>query len=190
MREPRSGVLAEFCSQDALLSAIDGLLAARVRRIETFTPVACPEVDARLGRGPSRVPVAMLVGGLVGAGGAYGLQWLITAYLYRVHVGGRPPHFPLAYVPITFEMGVLLAAITGFIGVIAAGRLLRLWSPLFEVTGFESATNDRYWLAVDRCDPAYDPEQAALLLRAHGARQVRFFGDDDAQTHAPAGRPA
>jgi hypothetical protein len=47
--------------------------------------------------------------GLGAVAGAYGLQWLLNAYLYPLDAGGRPAHFPLAFVPITFEMGVLFA---------------------------------------------------------------------------------
>ena len=130
--------------------------------VEAYTPYPVPEVEEALGAllpfdrsvrlGPSRLSAAVLVVGLAAAAGTYGLQWLLDAYLYPVDVGGRPPHFPLAFVPITFEMGVLFASLTAFVGVLAGGRLLRLWDPSREVHGIESATGTGFWLEVDGVD--------------------------------------
>jgi len=115
----------------------------------------------------------VLVAGLAAAAGAYGLQWLLNAYLYPLETGGRPPHFPLAFVPITFEMGVLFASLTAFVGVLVGGRLLRLWHAVFDVHGIESATGTHVWLEIEVADDANVDALAAMLRRA-GAIQIRY----------------
>ena len=94
---------------------------------------------------------------LFGASAAYALEWYTTAHLYPLDVGGRPPHMPLAYVPITFEMGVLAASATAFVAVLVLGKLVKLWDPVFEVPDFGTASVDHFWLRVDD-DGSLDPE--------------------------------
>jgi len=122
--------------------------------VEAYTPYPVPEVEEALGARPSRLSVAVLVIGLGAAATTYGLQWLLNAYLYPIDVGGRPAHFPLSYVPITFEMGVLFASLTAFVSVLVGGRLVRLWDPSRDVGGIESATGTGFWLEVDGVDAA------------------------------------
>lgn len=151
----RSALLAEFSSVAELVHAIQTLRARGHRDLEAYTPFPAHEVDDALGLRRSRLPFVVCAVGLSAAGGAYFLQWLLNAYLYPLNVGGRPPHFPLAYLIITFEMGILFSAFTAFFGVLGLGRLFKLWSPVFEAPGFERATGDRYWLAISAGDTRF-----------------------------------
>ena len=65
--------------------------------------------------------------------------------------------------PITFEMGVLGAAVSAFVGVLWAGRLVRPWHPVFEAEGFDSASVDKFWLAVPAAE---EPSRRAALESA------------------------
>jgi hypothetical protein len=76
---------------------------------------------------------------------------------------------PLAFVPITFEMGILGASFAAFFGVLWAGRLVRPWHPVFEADGFDSASVDKFWLAVPADDeprPRGAAEHRAVAGRA------------------------
>lgn len=172
----REGLLAEFETPEALVSAIHGLREKGYRELEAYTPYIVIEAEEALEIRRSRLPYAIFIGGVFGAGAAYFLQWFLNAYLYPLDVGGRPPHMPLAFIPITFEMGVLFASFTAFFGVLVRSRLGRLWDPVFEVPGFTSASIDRFWLEVRAKDPAFDVERTARHLRDQGARRVERFG--------------
>ncbi|MDX2093323.1 MAG: DUF3341 domain-containing protein [Kofleriaceae bacterium] len=158
-------VFAEYADPAALARAIDEVRAWGPVRVEAYTPYYVPEVERAIGARPSRLPIAVLIAGLLGAAGAYGLQWLLNAYLYPLNVGGRPPHFPLAFVPITFEMGVLLAALTAVGAVLVGARLLRLWYPSSEVIGIESATAWRFWLDVAPVDSTADVDALISVVQ-------------------------
>lgn len=133
--------------------------------LEAYTPYSTEEVREALARGRSPLGYFVFAGGVLGASLAYFLQWYLVAYQYPLDVGGRPPHMPLAFVPITFEMGVLAAAFTAFFGVLAAGRLVAPWHRVFEAEGFESASADKFWLGVDLDAVGQGEERAALRER-------------------------
>jgi hypothetical protein len=146
-----SRLYAEYEDPAALARAIGDVRAwgdGRGVRVEAYMPYHVPEIERALAAPPSRLAWVVFAVGLLAAAGAYGLQWLLNAYLYPLDVGGRPPHFPLSYVPITFEMGVLFAAFTAVGAVLARARLLRLWHPSSDVEGIESATAWRFWLEI------------------------------------------
>jgi hypothetical protein len=167
---------AELADPEALVGAVAAARAAGATPVEVYAPYPSHAVERALGAPRSRLSVAVLAAGLGGAAGAYGLQWLLNAYLYPLDVGGRPPHFPLAFVPITFEMGVLFASLTAFLGVLVGGRLLRLWDPSRDVDGIESATATRCWLELETDASGPDLEELIEILRQAGALAVRRAG--------------
>jgi hypothetical protein len=164
---------AELADPEALARAIEQVRAAGPVRVEAYTPYPSPAIERALAARPPRLGVAVFAAGLGAAAGAYGLQWLLNAYLYPLDVGGRPPHFPLAFVPIAFEMGVLFASLTAFAGVIAGGRLLRLWHPSRDVDGIESATHTRAWLELETAATGAELDRLIEILRDAGALAVR-----------------
>jgi hypothetical protein len=157
-------LLAEFPTEAQLAAAIRELRELGHRRLEAYLPFPSHEVEAALARPRSRLPIAVFVAGIGGAAGAYGLQWLVNAYLYPLVVGARPPHFPLAFVIITFEMGVLFAALTAILSVLVGARLMRLWHPSFDVEGIESATGWKFWLEVTPQSSDADIDELVRIL--------------------------
>lgn len=167
-------MLAEYPTEEAIAAAIRRLHDDGYRRIDAYLPFPSHEVDEALGHPRSRLPLAIFTAGLCGAGGAYLLQWFLVGYLYPLVVGGRPPYFPLPFVIITFEMGILFAGLTAFFGTLALGRLVRLTDGVQGTPGFESVTRDRYWLEVSTRDPAFDAERTRQALLASGALRVEI----------------
>jgi hypothetical protein len=167
--------IAEYPDRAHLMHAVRLLRDAGYTRLHVYSPHAVEELDAAIGAPRPRFAWVIALAGIAGAGAGYGAQWLLDAELYPVDVGGRAPHMPLAYVPITFEMGVLAAGLCAFFGVLVLARMLRLWDPVFEVAGFESATRAGYWLSIDAGDPRFDDERALEDLRAtHPSRIERL----------------
>ena len=153
----RTALLIEFDTPLALAGAARVLRERGMSALDAYVPYSTEEVRDALAHPPSRLPVTVFVAALFGAGAAYALEWYTTAHLYPLDVGGRPPHMPLAYVPITFEMGVLAASATAFVAVLVLGKLVALWDPVFEIPDFGTASVDRFWLRVDD-EGSLDPE--------------------------------
>jgi hypothetical protein len=165
-------MFAEYREASALLRAIGELRRKGYEALEAYTPYPLHGVDEALGTRPSRLPWAVFGIGVCAASAAYALQWFLNAYLYPLNVGSRPPHYPLSYVPITFEMGILFASFSAFFGVLVLGRLLRPYDPVFETPGFESASNDAFWIRISDADPKFERAATERDLRDSGAHQV------------------
>jgi hypothetical protein len=143
-------LLAEFETPERLLAAIEAMCACNCApRMETFTPFHVAGVDRALARPRSRLPLVMFCAGALGAVAGYGIQYIAMAAHYPLNVGGRPLHSWPAFVPVTFELTILFAALAGFIGVLAACRLPRPHHPVFDHAVFRRASQDRFFLLVN-----------------------------------------
>ena len=168
----RRGIAAEFADEATLIEAIGAARERGLSRMEVYSPMPSEHVDAALGRPRSKLAIACGLGAFLGAAGAYLLQWYLVAYLYPIDLGGRPPHMPLAFLIITIEMGFLFGGVVVFLSFLIAARLVKLWDPIADVPGIESATRDKFWLAIDANDPALDQLGDAL----HEAGRIATFG--------------
>ena len=171
-----SYVLAEFETEAALLDAARALREKGVRGLDLHSSYPVNGADEALGLRRSTVPIVALVAGVTGAISGYVLQWWTVGVDWPLNVGNRPPHSAPAFIPVTFELGVLFSALSIFIGLLFGYfRFPRVHHPVFEVEAFRSATIDGLWLSAE-VDSA-EAEAVAQDLRALGARQVSIVGE-------------
>jgi hypothetical protein len=153
-------VVASFASEAGLVDALPRLRA--LGAVETYTPTALEDDQ------PSILPLVVLVAGLVGAAGGFGMEVYANVIAYPVDIGGRPGFSWPAFVPIAFEIGVLSAVLAGFIGFLVANGLPLLYDPVDEASLMRGATRDRWCVAI-RTEA---PDRAHALLRDLAADAV------------------
>ncbi len=174
-----SHVLGEFRDDRALLDAARALRAQGHQALDLHSPYPIHGAEEALGLRRSTVPLVTLIAGITGAVSGYLLQWYTVGFDWPLNVGNRPPHSPPAFVPVTFELGVLFAALTIFLGLLFAYfRFPRVHHPVFEVEAFRSASIDALWLSAEV--PAGAAEAVAASLRALGAAQVAVVPEEAA----------
>lgn len=174
MRRPARlwGLLAEFESPTRLLVAAHRVREAGYRRIDAHVPFPVEGLPEALGFGRTGIPFLVLCGSLTGAVGGFFMQWYGMAVWYPLNVGGRPlDSWPL-FIPITFELAVLVGGLTAAFGMLLLNHLPMPYHPLFNVPRFARATQDRFFLAVGASDARFDRRATAELLRELGATEV------------------
>ena len=167
------GVMGRFVTPDALLDAIRALRQQEAGlRLEAYTPYAIEGLSEALDLPPSRIPLITLLGGVVGGVGGFFMQWYAAVVSFPVNIGGRPLNSWPMFIPVTFEMTVLCAALAAVFGMLFANGLPRLRHPVFNASDFHLATRDRYFLCVR---PArgnhenFDPARYRRVLSQLGA---------------------
>jgi hypothetical protein len=167
----RTYVLAQFSTGEALVEACYKVREKGFQSIDTHSPYPLHGGDEALGLGRSRIPRVALAGGLTGMFGGYLMMVYMNAVNWPLNVGGRPPHSPPSFIPITFETTVLLASLSIFFGLLAMMRLPQPYHAVFEKDAFRSAVNDGFWLSM-ALPPGGDPKEATALLSQLGAKDV------------------
>jgi hypothetical protein len=159
------GLAAEFETHGELVRAAESAYKHGFRRLDAYTPFPIEELDEALGR-TNRIPMLVLLAGVVGGAGGYFMQWYASVVSYPINVGGRPLHSWPSFVPITFELTVLCAALTAFIAALALSGLPRPYHPMFNLPEFERASQDRFFLCIESSDPSFDPRSTRNFLEA------------------------
>jgi hypothetical protein len=163
-RPPIYGILAEFENPQDLVSAARRARAEGYTKLDAYTPFPVDGLAEALELGNTRVPLIVLIGGLVGAALGYGMQYYLMAVEYPLNIGGRPYHSWPSFVPITFEMTVLVAGLAAVLGMLALNRLPMPYHPIFNAPRFALATRDRFFLCIESSDPKFDREETRRFL--------------------------
>jgi hypothetical protein len=158
------GLLAEFDSPEAILAAARRVRLAGYRHFDAHTPYPVDGLPTELDMRQSRIGSVVLIGGLVGAAVGFGMQFYAMAIDYPLNVGGRPLNSWPAFIPITFEVLILVAALSAFLGMLFLNGLPQPHHPLFGVPQFSRASQDRFFLSIEAADPLFDLEETTRLL--------------------------
>jgi hypothetical protein len=169
MPEPSNkihGLVAEFTEHEQVLEAAQRAHAQGYRRMDAYTPFPVEGLAHALGRKRTAVPLIVLSVAIAGALGGYFMQWYAMAVDYPVNIGGRPLNSWPAYIPITFELMILCAALSAIIAMLALNRLPQPHHPIFSTPGFERASTDRFFLCIEASDPKFEAEATRKFLES------------------------
>ena len=153
MKSRLYGVMAEFAQPEELLQAARSAYAEGYRKMDAYSPFPIEGVAEAIGFEKTRVPTLVLVGGVTGALIAYGMQYYSAVKDYALNVGGRPLHSWPSFVPITFELTILCAALAAAFGMLVMNGLPRPYHPVFNVPEFKLASQTRFFLCIKATDP-------------------------------------
>jgi len=148
--------MAEFASADALLEATRKARAAGYTEVEAYSPFPIEGLADATGMERNWVPPIVLGGGVVGCVGGYFMQWYSAVVSYPINSGGRPPHSWPEFIPVTFELTVLVAALAGVAGMLLLNGLPRLSHPMFNVREFDLASRNRFFICLRSDDLQFE----------------------------------
>lgn len=174
-RPPLHGLLAEFQSPEELIAAARKAYTAGYRKLDAYSPYPIEGLSEAIGFRHTRLPMIVLGGGIIGCLTGFGLQYWASVIYYPLNIGGRPLNSWPSFVPITFEMTVLVAAFAAVLGMLALNGLPMPYHPVFNVERFAFASRDRFFLAVEATDPQFDRLQTKKFLEGltpHGVLEV------------------
>jgi hypothetical protein len=182
---PLAGVVGFFDDPDQILKAAEKVRDANYWSFDCFTPYPVHGMDQAQGLKRSPLPFVTLFGGLTGFGIAFGLQYYTSVIDWALNIGGKPFNSWPAFVPILFELTVLLAALSTVGAMFALNGLPNTSKKIAD----PSITRDRFAIfidappAVDADDEAevkkfskfkpFSEKEAQDFLKALGAKDVR-----------------
>ncbi|HJZ72785.1 MAG TPA: DUF3341 domain-containing protein [Vicinamibacterales bacterium] len=172
------GLIAEFDDPGSLVTATERAHHEGYRFMDAYSPFPIEALHHALGERPSRLPLVVLIGGLVGCIGGYALQYWVSVSAYPLNIGGKPFHSWPAFIPVTFECTILVAALSAVLGMLALNGLPQPYHPVFNVPRFALASRNRFFLCIESADPKFDLESTRRFLETLDPREVTTVAAD------------
>lgn len=166
--------MAEFDSPAAICRAAEQVRNAGYRKWDVYSPIPIHGMNEFMGLKPSKM--AWIVGtcAAIGASGGFLLQWWTSAVAYPLIVHGKPYGAWEQFVPVTFELSVLLAGFGAVFGMLAINGLPRWSHPLFSKERFLRASDDGFFIAIEARDKQFDPGKTRSLLESAGGVNIEL----------------
>ena len=159
------GLLAQFDTPETLVAAVRSTREAGYKKMDAYTPFPVEEVSEALNFHERKLPVIVFVGGLVGCAVGFGMQYYAAVVSYPVNIGGRPLNSWPSFVPVAFELTILIAALCAVFGMLLMNGLPMPYHPLFNNPKFSLASSHGFFLCVEAADPQFDREETARFLQ-------------------------
>ena len=177
-RTPDGGVvhcvMAEFTSAADVYHAAEQVRDAGFKKWDVFAPFPIHGIDEAIGMKRTILPFIVAGGAIMGVSAALLMQWWMGAVDYPMVVQGKPYAAWEPFIPITFEMGVLLAAFSCLFGMLALNGLPRWNHPLLKNERFLRISDDAFAIVIEAGDPKFQGADTASMLQGMGATHVEM----------------
>lgn len=166
------GVIAEFTDPQELVDGANAAREAGYRDIDAFSPFPIHGLAEAVGFHKSRLSLVVLIMGLLGGTGGFFMCWYANVITYPMNIGGKPYNAWPAWIPITFECTILIAAFAAVFGMLALNGLPMPYHPVFNVKRFDQASRDKFFLVIQARDPKFDLDTTWNFLETLHPREV------------------
>jgi hypothetical protein len=172
------GLMAEFAEHEQLLEAARRAYDLGYRDMDAYSPFPIEGLAEALGHEGSPVPFFTLVGGMAGGLGGYFMEWYSMARLYPLNVGGRPHNSWPNFIPVVFELTVLVASLSALVSMIVLNRLPEPHHPVFNLPEFRRASIDRFFLCIETEDARFERSGTWQFLKSLNPLSVAEVWDE------------
>jgi len=168
------GMIAEFDSPAAVLSAAEKVRDAGFRRWDVFSPFPVHGLDKVIGFKNSLVGSFALIFGAGAFIGSMLMIWYMNGFDYPIITGGKPMFSPPQALVPSYILLVLASAVGAFVGMVALNRFPRLYHPLFKNSRFALVSRDKFFIVIETADPKFSETKTRALLESAGSTLIEM----------------
>lgn len=171
------GILAEFKSPADVYHAAEKVRDAGYKRWDVHSPFPIHGIETAMGLGDSKLGWIAFFCAITGAFGGFGLQYWVHKFAYPLLIGGKPMVAYPAYIPVTFEPGILFTALGCIFGMLVLNGLPRMYHALFKSENFKKATDNGFFISLEARDPKFETAAASDFLKSLGGTHIEVLED-------------
>lgn len=171
------GVLAEFANTGDLMKAASKVRDAGYKKFDVYSPFPIHGMDDAMGLKPSKLGWIVLGHAMVGFIGGLALMIWTSSIDYPINISGKPYLNMPAFVPVLFELTVLLSAFGAVFGMFFLNDMPKHYNPLFNSERFARVTDDKFFICIESTDMLYDADKTPGFLKEIGATHTETVND-------------
>lgn len=172
------GVLAEFRNPKDLIDVSKTISGQGFKYFDTFSPFPIHGIDKAMKLPKSKLGWIVGGHGLLGLTGAFAMIYFMMVYDYPLNISGKTLLNIPAWIPVMFELTILLSAFGAVFGMFFLNGLPKLNHPLFNSENFKKATDDGFFVCIESEDPQFDEDKVQKLFQDAGAVQIESIYDE------------
>jgi len=178
-------ITALFSSPDALVHAVEETVKAGYTKYDSHSPYPVHGIERSMRLKTSPLGYFALAFGLLGAFGAVGFMTWVTLVDYPLVIGGKPFWSWPAFVPVAFEVTVLLASVLTVVTMIVVFfKFPNNSHPLHDTPYMKRVSSDGFGISIQADDPAFDEAAVrAHLARVAGTEIAAVYVDPEEMDH-------
>jgi hypothetical protein len=166
------GILAEVRNPKELIDIAKTIRDSGYRDYDTYSPFPIHGMDAAMKLRKSKLGWIVLGHGLVGFFGAIAMIYFMSVVDYPLNISGKTLMNVPAWVPVMFELTILLSAFGATFGMFALNGLPKFNHPLINSEKFEKVKDDGFFVCIEATAPQDAAEKVRRLLEKAGYVQI------------------
>jgi mono/diheme cytochrome c family protein len=160
------GVTALYNDPNAIIAAASKIASAGFTKWDVNSPYPIHGIDKAMKAKPSMLGIVTLICGLSGTFLALVLMWWTMSVDYPMVIGGKPYFSLPAFIPVTFEITVILATASTIIAMFAFFfGLPRNDHALQDTNYMKKVSRDHYGIVIEAIDPKFDERSTLEFLK-------------------------
>lgn len=169
MEKGKNYILGIFDDEDVLLKAVPAIREKGVKIQEVYSPFPVHGLDEVLGYKRSKLAIAAFLFGLLGTTLALTMQIWMMGVDWPMIIGGKDYIAIPTFIPITFEVTVLLSAL----GMVGTFFVISNMKPYGKPKIYDlRSTDDKHVMAIDLATNGLSYDQIQSILQETGATEV------------------
>ncbi|MDR9417891.1 DUF3341 domain-containing protein [Gracilimonas sp.] len=166
------GIVAEFKNPKELIDVAKTMSKSGFSKFDTFSPFPIHGMDKAMNLKKSKLGWIVFGHALIGFFGAIAMMYYMSVIDYPINISGKPFFNAPAWVPITFELTVLLSSFGAVFGMFFLNGLPKLNNPLFNVPRFKKVTDDAFFACIEADDNMFEADKVKKLFEEAGATHI------------------
>jgi mono/diheme cytochrome c family protein len=176
------GVTGIFDTPDSIMNAAEKVANKGYKKFDVNTPYPVHGMDSAMKLKHSKLGYFALAFGLTGTTIAIMLMTFTMVFEYPLIIGGKPFFALPAFIPVTFELTVLLAAVATSTSMIAFFfKFPNNAHPLHDTPYMEKVSSDKYGVVIEAKDKLFNEEEIRAFFKELGASEVEtvYFDEEE-----------
>ena len=167
------GIAGIWYDDHALVEAAKKARESGLRKVDAVVPFPVHGLEEALGIKRSMIPWVTFFAGVTGGCSGLLLEYWTSAVSWAINVGGKPYFSAPAFIPVTFELTILFAALFSVAALIVMCGLPKLDPPIID----PDLTSHKFALFIPDTESGYDAARMEQLLKSLGAKEIKRIAE-------------